>query len=79
MVINKVELTEVFPKFDRQRRRDEPLILEPIFCAGIGDLQKELHRMNFAYRKALVLELANTAAMVTELLPQAPSIRRGRR
>ena len=42
-------------------------------------LKTELQKMHFEYRKALVFELAHTAAMVSDLLKEAPLVKRGRK
>ena len=77
-VIQKVEMTEVFPTLAGRHDPDTPLFLEPLFCRGIGALQAELHRMGHGYRKTMVLEIANAAALVTSFLDTAPIKKRGR-
>jgi hypothetical protein len=77
-VIEKVEMTEIFSSLQDQSARTEPLIMEPKYCRGIEELREELHQMNDGYRKAMVVEMAYTAAGITELLNQAPVVRRGR-
>ncbi len=77
-VIEKVEMTEIFSSLKDRTARKEPLIMEPKFCRGIEELREELHNMNDGYRKAMVLEMAYTAVGITELLEQAPVVRRGR-
>lgn len=75
MVFSKIEATEVFGG----KATKTPFIIAPVWCRGIEALTKELHRMNTGYRKAIVLELAHSAAAVTRLLDEAPVVRRGRR
>ena len=75
LVVEKIEMGETYGK----KPSAVPLIFAPTFCRGIEALQEELHTMNFNRRKVLVLELANTAVMIGELLDRAPEIRRGRR
>jgi hypothetical protein len=73
-LIQKVEIKEAFPSVPRGL----PLILRPTFCHGVQALTEEMKKMNYDYRKVLVLELAHTAVMVTDHLKKAPDIRRGR-
>ena len=77
LVVNKVEITEVFSYPEESRAKGIPLILTPNICEGIAGLETELHKMNHSYRKALIVELAHAAAMVSEQLEQAPLVRRG--
>ena len=77
-VIQKVEMTEVFPVLAEPQYSGKPIILEPVFCHGIEALQTELNRMAVSFRKAMVLEIANAAALVTSLLKDAPLTKRGR-
>lgn len=77
-VIQKVEMTEVFPVLSRRADPRDPVFLEPAFCRGIEALQKELNRMPHACRKALVLELSHAAVLVTEFLHESPMTKRGR-
>ena len=78
-VINKLEIKEIFPGLKGRLQGSQPLFLQPVFCRGIKGLQEELHKMNYNYRKALILELAHTAALVTEFLDEAPLVKRGRK
>jgi len=79
MIVTKVEMTEVFPKPTRRSRDNKPVVLAPRFCRGITALREELHRMNFRYRKVLVLEVAEMAVMIQGQLEDAPEVRRGRK
>jgi hypothetical protein len=78
-VINKVEIKEIFSDPKGKMKRIEPLILEPVFCHGISALYEELQKMNHHYRKALVLEIAYLAKLVTDFLKDAPLVKRGRK
>jgi hypothetical protein len=78
VVIEKVELEELKPTGLSPDFKEESLVFQPKFLRGGNALAEELRTMNFDYRKALVLELAHTAQMVTEALKTAPAIRRGR-
>ena len=77
-VIQKVEMTEVFPVLAEPRYSGKPTILEPVFCRGIEALQADLNRRADSFRKAMVLEIANAAALVTSFLDEAPITKRGR-
>lgn len=78
VVINKVEIREVFPVLEKKAAPAAPIFLRPVYCRGIDALHKELHRMGPDFRKAVVVEIANTAAAITRLLPDAPLTKRGR-
>ncbi len=77
VVIGKVEITEIFQAPGR-RSGSGPLILQPVYCRGIDELRDKLHRMNAKDRKAVVVEIAEAAAGISRLLPQAPATKRGR-
>ena len=76
MILDKVELVERLPT---SKAKGTPTILKPAFRRGIKALWDELHRLDHNRRRALVFEIAHTAVRVTELLKQAPEIKRGRR
>jgi hypothetical protein len=73
VIIEKLDLKEAFPGASK-----DPVIFAPEYCRGIENLHKRLHRMNHQRRKALVLEIAHAAALVTEFLATAPLVKRGR-
>jgi hypothetical protein len=75
MLVNKIEMTELVPT----RKRGLPVIHRPVFLRGIIELREELHRMNYSYRRTLVLEIAELAVLLMEALSQAEPTRRGRR
>jgi hypothetical protein len=78
VILQKVEVTEIIPAAWRQRHAG-PVILEPVFCAGVTKLGEELHDIMPYHRRAVtVLELAATAQAVQSFLADAPVIRRGR-
>ena len=78
IVLQKVEMTEIIPPTEQSRHR-LPIILEPIFCAGLKALTKSLHDVMPTRRRAVtVLEVAANAQAVEAFLKQAPIIRRGR-
>ena len=79
ILINKVELTELFGSAPDKRISPTPRILQPIFCLGIEALKDELHQMGFSYRKAMVFELSEMAVMLTDFLLEAPLVKRGRK
>ncbi len=76
VILQKIELTEISPASSRHAG---PVILEPVFCAGVTALGAKLHDIMPNRRRAVtVLELAATAQAVQEYLAAAPVIRRGR-
>ena len=78
VILQKVELTEINPAASRGRHAD-PVILEPVFCAGVTALGAKLHDIMPNRRRAVtVLEVAATAQAVQEYLSVAPVIQRGR-
>lgn len=81
-LIQKVELKELQPDAARARARarsaDSPFIYKPAFYRGIKSLAAEINHRDWSFRKALVLELATTAALVSKYLDEAPITKRGR-
>jgi len=75
--MQKIELTESLP--GRSRGQKKAVLLEPGFYRGRKKLRKELDSMPSLYRKAFVMEIAETAVLVTSHLEQAPLIKRGRK
>ena len=80
LVIQRVEFSEAFPAFAHlaNARKRASIYREPVFCKGINQLRAHLDLMDYQFRRAIVLEIAYTAAQVVELLNQAPLKRRGR-
>jgi hypothetical protein len=80
LVIQQVEFSETFPAFaDLQSKRSKEAIhREPIICHGIDALRDKLDQMDHLFRRAIVLEIAQTAARISEFLEKAPLKRRGR-
>ena len=77
MLIERVELTEIYkPGSDRGKT---PSIPVPVVCYGIEQLHEELQKMNFDYRKVLVMEIAEMTVMLLDELDKAPLVRRGRK
>ena len=74
-IIEKFEFKDMFPR----HKGTGPIILQPEFCHGIHELYEHLHRMLGAFRKATVIELAYTGALVLRYLREAPTVSRGRR
>ncbi|MCC7045987.1 MAG: hypothetical protein IT562_04675 [Alphaproteobacteria bacterium] len=72
--INKVEITELYPRHDPCT----PLIFAPRFIRGIEALRNELQRMNYDYRRTLVLEIAELAVQIGKELAETEPTRRGR-
>ncbi len=78
IILQKVELTEITAHTGR-RGQTEPIILEPVFCAGITALADTLADMMPNRRRAVtILEVAAIAQRVQACLQDAPLIRRGR-
>jgi hypothetical protein len=80
LVIQRVEFSEAFPAFaDLQSKRSkEAIFREPTICYGIDALRDKLDQMDHLFRRAIVLEIAQMAARISEFLEQAPLRRRGR-
>jgi hypothetical protein len=78
VILQKVELTEIIPPASG-RHHAEPIVPEPVFCAGVTALGAELYDMMPDRRRTVtVLEVAATAQAVQTFLEEAPVIRRGR-
>ena len=77
VVIEKVEIIEAFTP-SVQPTSGEPMIMKPRFCHGIEKLQSELDQMGYSYRKAMVFEISETAALIGKYLKEAPLHKRGR-
>jgi hypothetical protein len=77
-VIEKIEMTEIFAGHPGAPKQGKPLIRAPKVVRGIGALTEALERLPYRQRKAVVLEIAHTAARVTWNLNQEPAIKRGR-
>jgi hypothetical protein len=80
LVIQRVEFSEAFPAFEHvtSTRKKASIFREPVFCSGIEELRQQLDLMDHLFRRAIVLEIAHTAARTIEFLNQAPLKRRGR-
>lgn len=80
LVVQRVEFSEAFPAFGHvhSRQRKGSIFREPLFCYGIEGLQAQLDLMDHLFRRAIVLEIAHTAARTVEFLNEAPRRRRGR-
>ncbi len=78
VVINKIEIKEIIQAPGGRRLPSGPLILEPVYCRGIEALRSELDLMGADKRKAMIIEIAHVAAGISEILPRAPVMKRGR-
>ncbi len=78
VVINKVEIKEIFQAPGGRKLPFGPLILRPVYCRGIEALRNELDRMGADKRKAMIIEIAHLAADISGILPRAPVRKRGR-
>jgi hypothetical protein len=79
LVIERVEAAERVPERGRGRYAKTPLNIEPKICTGMAELSDYLATMDHVFRRAIVFEIANIAARVSEFLAQAPIIKRGRK
>jgi hypothetical protein len=77
-VIEKIEMTEIFAGHPVAPTKGKPLIRAPKVVRGIEALTEALEPLPYRQRKAVVLEIAHTAVMVTLRLNQEPAIKRGR-
>ena len=75
VLIEKVEINEIYPA---RKDTKTPLIFEPFFCQGIGNLQEEINKRGWNFRKAMILELSTTGTLVSKYLDEVPMIRRGK-
>ena len=78
VVINKIEIKEIFQLLGGSKLASGPLIMEPVYCRGIEALRNELDRMGPDKRKAMIIEIAHVAAGISGILPDAPVMKRGR-
>lgn len=77
-VIEKIEMTEIFAGHPGAPPKGKPLIRTPKIVRGIKALTEALEPLPYRQRKAIVLEIAHTAVVVTLRLNQEPAIKRGR-
>ena len=77
-IIQKVELKELRPGVAKEEDKQNPFIYQPAFYHGIEALTSEINHRDWSFRKALLLELSTTAALVSKYLDEAPVTRRGR-
>ncbi|MBV9635359.1 MAG: hypothetical protein JOZ40_12095 [Methylobacteriaceae bacterium] len=79
LAIQRVEFNEEFPALAAPGRAGiAPIFQDPPILYGRDKLCEELDRMSHLYRRAMIVEIAHTAAGVVEFLKQAPAISRGR-
>lgn len=76
LVLEKVELTETHLRVSSRAKR-QAVQFEPVFCKGIEALMETLQLMGESFRKALVLELGEMAAVLWACLENAPVPKRG--
>ena len=77
-VIEKIEMTEIFAGHPNPPKKGKSLIRTPKVVRGIEALTEALRPLPYRQRKAVVLEVAHTAAIVTWRLNEEPAIKRGR-
>lgn len=75
MGLRRVELTEQFPEATRP---SGPVTLHPTFSRFADGPAKLLANLGYRNRSLIVIELAETAVLVTRYLHQAPVVKRGR-
>lgn len=78
MLLEKVELTKTIAHPKQKSRYQLPVLIQPKFFRGIEELNKEIDQMGVDFRKLILLELAEMAVMLNELLVKAPERLRGR-
>jgi hypothetical protein len=80
LLLQWVELAEAFPALSPSAKKAKaPIFQEPQICRGLTELKTALNAMDHQFRRAFVLEIAHTAARVTEFLNEAPIVKRGRK
>ncbi len=77
MIMQKIDITEALP--EPPKSKGKATLMAPRFARGRTALNERLGEMPHYYRKAFIIELAETAVLVTRWLDQAPLIKRGRR
>ncbi|MBT5240111.1 MAG: hypothetical protein HOL61_05970 [Rhodospirillaceae bacterium] len=78
LLIERVELSNVYTQ-PKNPTPAHPEIPAPVVCYGITQLHDELHKMNYDYRKVLVMEIAEMAVLLLDALQNTPPIHRGRK
>ncbi len=79
LILNRVELTEVFSASTGRLKTSPPVVLEPEFCSGIVGLQERLQTLMPLHRRTvIVVEITALAQAVTAFLDKAPLMPRGR-
>lgn len=79
LVVRPVSIQESTPTLKQKKAyRGMPIFVEPMICRGIAALNEFMDSRARMGRKAMVFELAHTAATVTHNLEEAPEFRRGR-
>ena len=79
VILNRVEMTEVFSLPKTKGKSNVPAFLEPEICEGVAGLARVLNKLMPHHRRTvIVIEIAAAAQIVTTFLEQAPRLVRGR-
>ena len=78
-VLRRIKMKDLYPAAEKQLSKDQPLIVEPVYCQGADELSAELSGVNLRSRASLVVELAEMAQLSAAYLNEAPVNKRGRR
>jgi hypothetical protein len=79
LILNRVELTEIFSARTGGGKASPPVVLEPEFCRGTADLQGRLQKLMPLHRRTvIVVEITALAQAVAGFLDKAPLVPRGR-
>jgi hypothetical protein len=74
MLINRVEMQEMWPGSDT----NGPIIMAPYFVKGTKDLQKEISTKPNLYTAFIIIEIADAALSLPDILESIPAAKRGR-
>lgn len=77
VLIQRVEIKEAYPMLATKGPIRQPIFLTPTLCRGVDELRAEMLKSNIGYRNYVVLELSETARLVSDFLDKAPARRRG--
>ena len=81
VILNRVEMTEVFPLPKTKGKSNGPVFLEPKICEGVAGLESVLDKLMPHHRRTVIvieIEISASAQIVTQFLKQAPRLLRGR-
>jgi hypothetical protein len=78
LVVERVEASERHAEYATGKYARVPLNIEPRVFVGVPALSDYMATMDHVFRRAIVVEIAQIAARLTEFLEKAPKISRGR-